>query len=119
MKLSPQWRDNSAHGLLCFSGLTVDNLMKFCVNALQHHSGQVRTLTENLIIKLYKQHGSVVKNYLPPDDDKTRKSTLYRQLFEAFDVIDGKPSRKDLEVSFTLLQQSCVVNGHVCSGSIC
>ena len=93
--------------------------MKFCVNALQHHSGQVRTLTENLIIKLYKQHGSVVKNYLPPDDDKTRKSTLYRQLFEAFDVIDGKPSRKDLEVSFTLLQQSCVVNGRVCSGSIC
>ena len=83
------------------SGLTVDNLMKFCVNALQHHSGQVRTVSEALIIKLYKQHRSVVKSYLPPDDEKTRRNTLYRQLFEAFDQIDGKPSKRDLEVKFT------------------
>ena len=73
-------------------------MMKFCVNALQHHSGPVRTATEALIIKLYKQHRAPVKNYLPPDDDKTRRNTLYRQLFEAFDQIDGKPSRKELEV---------------------
>ncbi|XP_067946532.1 centrosomal protein of 104 kDa-like [Watersipora subatra] len=79
------------------SGLTVDNLMKFCVNALQHHSGQVRSLTEALIIKLYKERSSAVKSYLPPDDEKTRRNTLYRQLFEAFDVIDGKPSKKEIE----------------------
>jgi len=84
--------------LRTYSGLNVDNMMKFCINALRHHSGQVRTPTENLIIKLYKQHGHAVKSYLPPDDEKTRRNTLYRQLFEAFDVIDGKPSKRDLEV---------------------
>lgn len=69
------------------------------MNALQHHSGQVRTVSEALIIKLYKQNRSVVKSYLPADDEKTRRNTLYRQLFEAFDQIDGKPSKRDLEVS--------------------
>lgn len=73
-------------------------MMKFSVNALQHHSGPVRTATEAFIIKLYRQNGSPVRNFLPTDDDKTRRNTLYRQLFEAFDQIDGKPSKKELEV---------------------
>ena len=47
------------------SGFTVDNLMKFCVHTLQHHSGQVRLATENLIIKLYKEHGKTVKYHTP------------------------------------------------------
>lgn len=87
--------------------------MKFCVSALQHHSGPVRTATELLIIELYKNHGSVIKSYLPPDDDKMRRNTLYRQLFEAFDQIDGKPSKKDTEVF--LVPLSCVAK--MCSHS--
>ena len=72
--------------------------MKFCVAALQHTNGKVREIAERLIIQLYKDVGAPIKNYLPPDDDKTRKNTLYRQLFEAFDKIDGKPSKEELKV---------------------
>ena len=80
------------------SGLTVDNLMQFCVNALGHNSSQVRDVSERIIKELYKEVGQPVKDYLPPDNDKTRKITLYRQLFEYFDKVDGKPSKADIKV---------------------
>ncbi|XP_064642037.1 centrosomal protein of 104 kDa-like isoform X2 [Lineus longissimus] len=79
------------------SGLSVDNIMKFCTVALQHTAGEVREEAEKIIVQLYKEVGSQVKEYLPPDDDRTRKNVLYRQLFEAFDKIDGKPSKADLK----------------------
>ncbi|XP_013412883.1 centrosomal protein of 104 kDa isoform X2 [Lingula anatina] len=79
------------------NGLTVDNLMKFCVAALQHNNGEIRHVAERIIIDLYKTVGAPVKDFLPPDDDKTRKNTLYRQIFEAFDKIDGKPSKEELK----------------------
>ncbi|KAK3104885.1 hypothetical protein FSP39_012411 [Pinctada imbricata] len=84
-------------GIKSNSGLTVDNIMQFCVNALGHHSGEVRDVSERIIKELYKEVGQPVKDYLPPDNDKTRKITLYRQLFEFFDKVDGKPSKADLK----------------------
>ena len=75
--------------------------MTFCKQALQHNAGEVRERTEKIIIALYKEKGEPVKNYLPPDDDKTRKNVLYKKIFEAFDRIDGKPTKDDLKVRFT------------------
>lgn len=73
--------------------------MKFCTVALAHTAGEVREKAEKIIVALYKDRGSPVKNFLPPDDDKTRKNVLYKQLFEAFDRIDGKPTKQELRVS--------------------
>lgn len=64
--------------------------MQFCVAALGHHAGEVRDGSERIIKALYKEDRQAVKDYLPADDDKTRKITLYRQLFEYFDKVDGK-----------------------------
>ena len=65
--------------------------MKFLTQGMQHTSGgDVRQASEQVIIKLYRDIGSPVKDYLPPDSNKTRRNVLYKQLFEAFDSIDGK-----------------------------
>lgn len=72
--------------------------MRFSVQALQHNSGEVREVAERIIKKLYKEVGAPIKDYLPPDDEKTRKNTLYRMLFEHFDKVDGKPSKSDFKV---------------------
>lgn len=79
------------------SGLTVDNIMNFCVVALQHTSADVRVVTERIVKALYKEVGQPVKEYLPPDDEKARKNTMWRLLFEYFDKIDGKPSKTDVK----------------------
>lgn len=34
-----------------------------------------------------------MREYLPPDDEKTRRNPLYRNMFEEFDKIDGRPAR--------------------------
>ena len=80
--------------------MNVDNVMQFCVAALGHHSGEVRDVSERIIKALYKEEKQTVKDCLPPDNDKTRKITLYRQLFEYFDKVDGKPSKSDVKVSY-------------------
>lgn len=72
--------------------------MNFCVVALGHNAAQVREVSERIIKELYKEAGQPVKDFLPPDDEKTRKITLYRQLFEHFDKVDGKPSKADVKV---------------------
>ena len=54
--------------------------------------------TTAIIIDLYKDEGAAVKAYLPPDDDISRRNVLYKQIFEAFDRIDGKPSKEALRV---------------------
>ena len=84
--------------VLSFSGLTVDNIMNFCVVALQHTSADVRQVAERIIKALYKEVGAPVKEYLPPDDEKHRKNTMWRLLFEYFDKVDGKPSKSDIKV---------------------
>ncbi|XP_041377426.1 centrosomal protein of 104 kDa-like [Gigantopelta aegis] len=78
-------------------GLTLDNLMTFCVEALHHNAGEVREVSERIIKQLYLDVGAPVREYLPHDDDKTRKITLWRQLFEYFDRIDGKPTKQELQ----------------------
>lgn len=78
------------------NGLTMDNVMTFNMQSLQHNAGEVRDVTERLIRQMYKDHGAPVKDYLPPDDEKHRKNTMWRQLFEYFDQVDGKPSKADL-----------------------
>ena len=73
-------------------------MMAFLNVALDHTSGEVREGAEHLIIELYKQCGKPVKDHLPPDNEKNRKTLLYKQMYEAFDRIDGKPSKKSLKV---------------------
>ncbi|KAL3861939.1 hypothetical protein ACJMK2_007949 [Sinanodonta woodiana] len=75
------------------SGLTLDSVMHFNTNALEHNNNQVREVAERMIKQLYKDEGPEIKEYLPADDEKTRKITLWRQLFEHFDKVDGKPSK--------------------------
>ncbi len=72
--------------------------MPFCVEALNHNAGEVREVSERIIKSLYREVGAPVKDFLPPDDEKTRKNTLWRQLFEYFDKVDGKPSKSELKV---------------------
>ncbi|XP_078338788.1 centrosomal protein of 104 kDa-like isoform X2 [Crassostrea virginica] len=84
-------------GIKTNSGLTVDNLMQFCVTALGHNSGEVREVAERIIKELYKEAKEPVKDYLPPDNEKNRKITLYRQLYEYFDRVDGKPSKSEVK----------------------
>lgn len=83
------------HGLSA-SGLIVDNMMSFLTVALSHTSGDVRERAEKVIVSLYNNCGTVIKNYLPSDDDKTRKNLLYKQLFKEFDKIDASLTPEDL-----------------------
>ncbi|RUS82487.1 hypothetical protein EGW08_009750, partial [Elysia chlorotica] len=78
------------------NGLTLENVMTFNMQSLQHNSGDVRDVTERLIKQMYKDHRAPIKDFLPPDDEKNRKITMWRQLFEYFDQVDGKPSKADL-----------------------
>lgn len=73
------------------NGLNVDNISKFCSHALEHTSGEVRELTTRILIQLYRECGSVVRKYLPQDNEMNRRNKKYRILFDAFDEIDGKP----------------------------
>ncbi|CAF1036738.1 unnamed protein product [Rotaria sordida] len=75
------------------NGLNVDNVSKFCAQAVEHNAGEVRELAIKILLNLYKTHGSIVKRYLPPDSDQTRRIKKYRDMFEAFDRIDGLPEK--------------------------
>ncbi|XP_069110819.1 centrosomal protein of 104 kDa-like isoform X1 [Argopecten irradians] len=82
------------------TGMTIDNIMNFCVVALGHTAGEVRDVSERIIRTLYKENPGdrqTIKDHLPPDDERTRKNTMYRQLFEYFDKVDGKPSKSDVK----------------------
>jgi len=77
--------------------LTRGSFMKFAVPSLQHSNGGVREGGSKIIIKCYKLCGDEVKSYLPKADNKLKKNPLYRNLFDNFDVIDGKPTEKQLQ----------------------
>ena len=49
-----------------------------------------------IIVRLYRDLGDPVKDFLPPDYGNTRENVLYTHLFDAFDKINGKPSEDDL-----------------------
>ncbi|UJR26748.1 hypothetical protein I4U23_008063 [Adineta vaga] len=71
------------------NGLNVDNVSKFCAQALEHNTGEVREIAIKILLSLYKSDGSTVKRYLPPDNDQTRRIKKYRDIFDAFDKMDG------------------------------
>uniref|UniRef100_A0A3Q3XGY3 Centrosomal protein of 104 kDa n=1 Tax=Mola mola TaxID=94237 RepID=A0A3Q3XGY3_MOLML len=72
------------------SGFTLDNVMTFCKAALEHSSSTVREPAVRIILYMYRQHGVAVLSYLPRSDAATRKSFLYKTLFDTFANIDGK-----------------------------
>ncbi|XP_075256943.1 centrosomal protein of 104 kDa-like isoform X2 [Convolutriloba macropyga] len=78
----------TARGAAGTSGLTLDNAMTFCVAALEHNAKEVRDVASRIIVDVYNVRGDPVRNYLPIDNDNTRKNVLYKHLFEAFDRID-------------------------------
>lgn len=86
----------------CSSGLNLDNLMPLLTSALSHTSGDVREKAEKVIVSLYGKCGSIVKNYLPTDDEKTRKILTYKQLFKEFDKIDSSLTPDDIRVCHLL-----------------
>ncbi|CAF4615156.1 unnamed protein product, partial [Rotaria magnacalcarata] len=38
------------------------------------------------------------KRYLPPDNEQTRRIKKYRDIFDAFDRMDGRPVKGDEKV---------------------
>ena len=56
--------------------------------ALEHNAKEVRDVASRIIVDVYNVRGDPVRNYLPIDNDNTRKNVLYKHLFEAFDRID-------------------------------
>ncbi|CAF1175141.1 unnamed protein product [Rotaria sordida] len=81
------------------NGLNVDNVSKFCAQAFEHNAGEVRELAMKILLSLYKTHGSIVKRYLPPDNDQTRRIKKYRDMFDAFDRMDGRSVKGDEKAS--------------------
>lgn len=75
--------------------LSTENIMRVVLPALEHTSGEVRDAASRLVIELYKMVKDAVRDYLPPDEPATRKNPLYRNLFDGFDRIDGKPTETE------------------------
>ncbi|KXJ17222.1 Centrosomal protein of 104 kDa [Exaiptasia diaphana] len=71
------------------------SIMQVTVTALDHSHGEVRDAAVNLIFLMYKKVGEPIKSYLPADEPSTRKSPLYRSIFDGFDKIDGKPTESE------------------------
>lgn len=75
--------------------LSTGNIMRVVLPALEHTSGDVRDPACRLILELYRKVKDKVRDYLPPDEPATRKNPLYRNLFDGFDKIDGKPTEAE------------------------
>ncbi|XP_061701087.1 centrosomal protein of 104 kDa isoform X2 [Syngnathoides biaculeatus] len=71
------------------SGFTLENVMTFCVAALEHGASAVREVAARVILSMYKRHSSAVLNYLPARD-ASRNSFRYKTLFDGFSKIDGQ-----------------------------
>uniref|UniRef100_K7F8X3 Centrosomal protein of 104 kDa n=1 Tax=Pelodiscus sinensis TaxID=13735 RepID=K7F8X3_PELSI len=78
------------------SGFTIDNVMKFATGALEHRVYEVRDSALRIIFDMYRQHQTVILDYLPPDDANTRKNVLYKTLFDGFTKIDGRLTEAEL-----------------------
>ncbi|CAF0894566.1 unnamed protein product [Didymodactylos carnosus] len=79
------------------NGLNVDNVSKFCAQALEHTAGEVRELATKLLLNLYKMEGgTIVRKHLPLDNEQTRKIKKYRDIFDSFDRMDNRlPKTED------------------------
>nr|XP_061802152.1 centrosomal protein of 104 kDa-like [Nerophis lumbriciformis] len=69
------------------SGFTLDNVMMFCMAALEHEKSTVQELAAQIILSVYKIHRSAVLSYLPPRNG-ARKNFLYKTIFDGFAKID-------------------------------
>ncbi|XP_044798840.1 centrosomal protein of 104 kDa isoform X6 [Bubalus bubalis] len=78
------------------AGFTVDSVMRFSVQALEHRVREVREAAVGMILDLYAQHRALVLEYLPPDDNTTRRNVLYKTIFEGFAKIDGRPTDAEM-----------------------
>ena len=52
----------------------------------------------NVYLFYFLKVKDAVRDYLPPDEPATRKNPLYRNLFDGFDRIDGKPTEAERKV---------------------
>ncbi|KAI1892582.1 hypothetical protein AGOR_G00135060 [Albula goreensis] len=73
------------------SGFTLSNVMQFSMGALEHSASEVREKAVQIILAMYQQHRSAVLELLPPNDASTRKNILYKNIFDGFAKIDGRP----------------------------
>ncbi|KAF4018486.1 hypothetical protein G4228_010285 [Cervus hanglu yarkandensis] len=78
------------------AGFTVDSVMRFSVQALEHRVREVREAAVGMILDLYAQHRALVLEYLPHDDSATRRNVLYKTIFEGFAKIDGRPTDAEM-----------------------
>ncbi|XP_067166980.1 centrosomal protein of 104 kDa isoform X1 [Apteryx mantelli] len=78
------------------SGFTIDNIMKFSTGALEHRVYEVRDTALRIIFDMYRKHKAAILEYLPPDDANTRKTVLYKTLFDGFTKIDGKLTEAEI-----------------------
>uniref|UniRef100_A0A8B9PIG6 Centrosomal protein 104 n=1 Tax=Apteryx owenii TaxID=8824 RepID=A0A8B9PIG6_APTOW len=78
------------------SGFTIDNIMKFATGALEHRVYEVRDTALRIIFDMYRKHKAAILEYLPPDDANTRKTVLYKTLFDGFTKIDGKLTEAEI-----------------------
>ncbi|XP_026966201.1 centrosomal protein of 104 kDa isoform X1 [Sagmatias obliquidens] len=85
-------RDLGTEGM----GFTVDSVMQFAVRALEHREHKVRDSAVGMILDLYAQHRALVLECLPPEESATRRSVLYKTLFEGFATIDGRPTDAEI-----------------------
>nr|XP_015192656.1 PREDICTED: centrosomal protein of 104 kDa isoform X3 [Lepisosteus oculatus] len=74
------------------SGFTINNVMRFAIGALEHSTSEVRETASRIIQDMYRQHKSAITDYLPPDDASTRRNVLYKNIFDGFAKIDGRPA---------------------------
>ncbi|XP_061760797.1 centrosomal protein of 104 kDa isoform X4 [Nerophis ophidion] len=69
------------------SGFTLANVMKFCTAALEHNNPAVREQAVHIILSLYRQHSTLILNYLP-SNTAAGKNFVYKTLFDSFGKID-------------------------------
>ncbi|XP_053546383.1 LOW QUALITY PROTEIN: centrosomal protein of 104 kDa [Bombina bombina] len=79
------------------TGFSLDNVMKFAAGALEYSTSEVRDKAVRIILYVYKQHRGAVLEYLPADDANTRKNLLYKNLFDGFAKIDGRPTESEIK----------------------
>ncbi|XP_053777119.1 centrosomal protein of 104 kDa isoform X2 [Desmodus rotundus] len=74
------------------TGFTVDNVMKFAVQALEHRVYEVRETAVRVVLDMYRWHRALILDYLPADGSAARRNVLYKTIFEGFAKIDGSPA---------------------------
>ena len=59
----------------------------------------------NQVFLFIKEKGMIVRRHLPPDNEMNRRNKKYRQLYDAFDSMDGKPIQHFVSFRFFIIWQ--------------